>query len=216
MAFQPSPAIKVELKWKHTGTDVSWRNILHVGPANAPIAQSDADLIGAAIRDGFAGANNMFLYLDAGVITDGCEVTYLGVEGEPQFSVVEPDSEAGLAAGVCLPLNVAFCVTLRTSLNTRNGRGRVYVSGISDTALTDTRVNKLDPAALGDFEATWDAVRGQIDSDTPYQLGVLSRYDGVDVDGKPIPRPAGVFTAVTSIDARDTRLDSMRSRLKQS
>lgn len=187
-------------------------------PAPRPSSRGDhagaGDDIGDAISDAFVGATNMFPFLDNGVVTDGCQVSWLGVEGSEQFEVVKPNLSIGTGVGACLPLNVAFCNTIRTTLNTRNGRGRIYTSGISSAAIDDTRVNSLAPGAADAFAATWDAVRGTIDAQTDFKLGVLSRYDGVDPDGKPILRPAGVFTAAVKVVSRNARLDSMRSRLK--
>lgn len=216
MPFQPANCIKVELKWRHETTNLHWRNILHVGPQAAPITQADANSIASEIQDALVGATLWLPYLDAQVSLDGCEITWLGVEGAEQFHTVLPNTSPFTGDIPTLPLNVAFCTTIRTTLNSRNGRGRIYTSGLSSDVLDDLRVNSVDAAVADAIVSFWDAVRGQIDGGTPWQLGVLSRYDGVDPDGKPIPRAAGLFTPATQVSYTSLRLASMRSRLKSS
>jgi len=42
---------------------------------------------------------------------------------------------------------------------------------------------------------------------------VASRFSGVDGDGKPIPRTAGVVTPISNVIVVDRVLDSQRRRL---
>jgi hypothetical protein len=41
----------------------------------------------------------------------------------------------------------------------------------------------------------------------------VSRFSGVDEDGRPIPRVAGISTVVLSYGVTDNNLDSQRRRL---
>ena len=48
---------------------------------------------------------------------------------------------------------------------------------------------------------------------SPWVWVIVSRYSGVDGDGRPVPRVAGVTTPVTNVVAVDGTVDSMRRRL---
>jgi len=111
---------------------------------------------------------------------------------------------AGSAAGVCLPSNSSFVVTLRTGFTGRSARGRFYAwptgsgnqvdagtvsIGYGDAVVTLVTAYKTAAAALG------------------FQMVVLSRQSGG-------VRPAtATHIPVTLIEHRNLELDSQRRRL---
>lgn len=103
-----------------------------------------------------------------------------------------------------------FCIKLNTALRGRSFRGRTYVLAVATNLYADA--NSLSSSSVttlvGHFTTliTDSGIAG-------HPLGVLSRYSGVDANGKPIPRAAGLLTDVISATATDNIIDSQNRRL---
>jgi hypothetical protein len=65
---------------------------------------------------------------------------------------------------------------------------------------------------IGDILAAYVALVAAVEPDG-WDHVVVSRFSGVDEDGRPIPRVAGVSTVVLSYGVTDNNLDSQRRRL---
>jgi hypothetical protein len=120
---------------------------------------------------------------------------------------VSPAEEGGnVVAG--LPNNVTAAIKFLTGFTGRSNRGRNYFIGLGENQATG---NTLSDSAQSAIQAAFEALGGYL-----VGLGadhvVASLYSGVDSEGHPIPRSAGVVHSVTQY-AMDNLLDSMRRRL---
>lgn len=107
--------------------------------------------------------------------------------------------------------NVAPCISFRTNIAGRAFRGRNYIPGIDVSAVD---VNTLDPDWM-DLMTTAYGLLGVGGSVLPtgFTWVVVSRFSGVDVNGKPVPRLEGISTTVTQALFADNTVDSQRRRL---
>lgn len=117
-----------------------------------------------------------------------------------------PAGERGSGA---LPNNVALTVSFRTALRGRSFRGRNYISGFAEDQVV---LNTVDSGTLGDITDAYEGLTS-VASDVDASWVVVSRFSGVDGDGKPIPRTLGVSTNVSSVVIVDPIVDSQRRRL---
>jgi len=132
-------------------------------------------------------------------------VTVRGLDADPDISVEDTTGAgAGTASGDILPTNVTLCFTLRTAFGGRSFRGRFYalptgtgnLSGVDvfSTTYTAGIVTLLEDIKTDAAAAGWTMV-------------IASRYHDK------VKRAVAVTTAVTSIEARNRIVDSMRGRL---
>lgn len=137
----------------------------------------------------------------------GCIVKDLTTETGITIEAVPGAVANGALAGTPLPNNVSLAIKKVTSLGGRNFRGRMFVAGIpgghlnGNNAVTDDWSNQFCQA-LRDFMA---AINGSIDVNGI--LGLVSFVSGG------VPRPQGVFQAITDFVCPDKTLDSQRRRL---
>jgi len=117
--------------------------------------------------------------------------------------VVNPPVSGGVA-NESSPSNVAYCVTFQTALRGRSNRGRNYIAGIPIDSVSTNTVTQNFRTGLLDFYETLKAQAGE----GGWTMVVVSRYSGVDVNGKPIPRAIGVTTPITTITTFDSTVDS--------
>lgn len=117
----------------------------------------------------------------------------------------------GSVVGEFAPNNVAAVVSFRTGLAGRSFRGRNYIPGISNNAVGG---NTIDGTWRDAIIAAYSLL---LPGGTVLPAGfiwvVVSRYSGVDGDGKPIPRLAGIVTTITAVVFTDNIVDSQRRRL---
>jgi hypothetical protein len=107
------------------------------------------------------------------------------------------------------PNNVTYTVSFRTGLTGRSFRGRNYVPGIPNDQISTNTI-------LADFRTGVLAFYTELKTlatDAGLSWVVVSRYSGVDSDGKPIPRVTGVTTPIQSVGTADFTVDSQRRRL---
>jgi len=110
---------------------------------------------------------------------------------------------AGAGTGPLLPNNVSFCISFRTGLSGRSGRGRNYIAGING-----------DTVAGNTFDNTWannlvTAYAGlqSVAGDDGWQQVVVSRFTAG------APRTTALVSVVTSTLSTDHTVDSQRRRL---
>lgn len=103
-----------------------------------------------------------------------------------------------------VPLNVALCITLRTAVGGRSGRGRTYLTGMAEKE-ADARTFKttFTTGLMVMFNQMLDVFRLG-----GYELAVLSRQSNGVV------RPAGLARVVTVAVLTDHRIDTQRRRLR--
>ena len=134
--------------------------------------------------------------------------TYERTEGRDLSVVDGPVAAAsfptpGGVSGEAAPNNVAACVSLRTGMAGRSGRGRNYLPGIPNSAITLNTLDStfmsniitinLDMIGAGTFSAGWQWV-------------VLSRYNAG------VLRANGIGIPITSTVFSSPYVASMRSR----
>lgn len=113
---------------------------------------------------------------------------------------VTPFAPGGIASP-CLPANVAFVTTLRTGFRGRSARGRLYWAGLSENSVVGNTVETVISTGI----ARW--VGEFMSPPFPWDFVVVSRYSNGS------PRVTGQSLLVTSVDARNNRVDTQRRRL---
>jgi hypothetical protein len=128
----------------------------------------------------------------------------------PQFSTVPATPEFGTSTANIVPNNVTMSVSFRTALRGRSFRGRNYIIGLTeDQVAGNSFVAGVTALWQSAYEDIFEAVVG-ID----FAWVVVSRFSGVNPStGQPIPRAAGVTTAVGTVLVVDGFVDSARRRL---
>lgn len=139
---------------------------------------------------------------------NGSSAVDMSAAGQEGVEVpVTPAEEGGnIVAG--LPNNVTAAVKFLTGFTGRSNRGRNFFIGLGENQATG---NTLASAAQTGILAAYDALASYLTGLAAEHV-VASLFSGVDVNGNPIPRTAGVVKAVTTY-AMDDVLDSMRRRL---
>lgn len=125
------------------------------------------------------------------------------------FSMPITPPVSGGVSGNAAPNNVTYTISFKTGLTGRSFRGRNYVPGLPGSKVTG---NTIDSATRTGLLAFYSALKA-LASESTNPWVVVSRYSGVDGDGKPIPRVTGVTTNVESVTTFDTTVDSQRRRL---
>lgn len=109
-----------------------------------------------------------------------------------------------------MPNNVAYTISFKTGLSGRSFRGRNYIGGLPNTAITGNNIEAGTRTGLLDYYTTLQALADS--NGTPWV--VVSRFSGVDpVTGAPIPRVTGVTTPILTVSTFDMTVDSQRRRL---
>jgi len=139
----------------------------------------------------------------------GSSAVDMSAEGQEGVEVpVSPAEEGGnVVAG--LPNNVTAAIKFLTGFTGRSNRGRNFFVGLGENQATG---NTLAGATQTAIIAAYDALASYL-TDLTADHVVASLYSGVDEEGHPIPRVAGVTKVVTQY-AMDALLDSMRRRLE--
>lgn len=140
------------------------------------------------------------------------EIVCTDLTSETGDQFTEPGGGSiGTNTGTALPNNVTLAISFKTNKRGRAFRGRNYVVGLN----VDDRngPNDIDASVIANWIAIYEAVRtgDELGETTPWV--VVSRFNGVDAEGKPIPRVAGVATHVTSVTVADATIDAQRRRL---
>jgi hypothetical protein len=111
----------------------------------------------------------------------------------------------GGVGGPPAPNNVSFAVSFRTAIGGRGGRGRNYMPGIPDQALTGNTVNSDFVTNYVNFYSALLVGGGVIDA--PWAWVVVHRYQDK------VRLPVGEVNSVEAVVASDNVVDSMRRRL---
>lgn len=128
----------------------------------------------------------------------------------PQVTTTAPVITAGTLSAPVLPSNATLTVSFRTNARGRSFRGRNYIVGLTEEVNTGNTVNTgYVTNVINAYEALLSG--GGVLSDGVWS--VVSRYSGVDADGDPIPRLAGVTTGIVAVVVVDRTIDSQRRRL---
>lgn len=168
--------------------------------------QDGVDLAGMAdIADHLDTWWNAFMkpYQSASYVFQEVYVTDLTTAISPTYADTSSFGITGannVSAG--LPGNVAYCISFRTNNRGRSGRGRNYVTGLTELAATG---NEIAPATKTALITGYEALLTTLP--VGWQWVVVSRY----LNGA--PRPEGFVQTITAVVAADDYLDSQRRRL---
>jgi len=130
-------------------------------------------------------------------------ITDLTTNTSPTHSYVPAGANAGSSGNASVPNSVAMCVSLRTAARGRTARGRNYVLGLQQVAVT---ANIWAPTTIAAVEAGYQALASGA-SPTPGVLAIVSRYENN------VPRAAAVVRPVISAVVVDNIIDNQRRRL---
>lgn len=114
---------------------------------------------------------------------------------------------SGTSGGVTtpqLPNNVTACMTLRTAVGGRSGRGRLYHVGIAENNVI---MNVLDPGFVGQLVTGWNTFINVADT-----LGDQWKWSIVSFFSNNAVRATPMVNAITAISC-DSTVDSMRRRI---
>lgn len=198
MPFIPGANI-AQVNYMMTCSDEHLENVLTFQHAGA-IDQAAVDALGAWLVANWdvevsAGLANV-LTLQLLRITD------LTSETAPVYEYTTGLPTSGGSASPALPSNVAFCLSLRTGNRGRSGRGRIFVGGIPESAVSG---NQMTGAVANALVAAYQEL-----VDFPiagWTWGVSSRYHNN------APRASILFQPIVNVRYVDLNVDSMRKRL---
>jgi hypothetical protein len=111
----------------------------------------------------------------------------------------------GTQVGGGSPINEAIVVTLRTNSRGRSGRGRVYLAGFNDDALTNNAWSEATRTAAMDYITD---IRSRIST-----IGWTHVIRSVQQDG--VPLTTAVTRVVTGFDVRSLVVGTQRRRLER-
>lgn len=144
----------------------------------------------------------------ASVSLTSIKLTSLVTDTSPAIEYVTGLPNVGSGGGTILPSNVTAAITFLTLFRGRNNRGRNYIVGLREGDVDNDTIQQ------GAVDAWIDAYEELLAAaevaDFPWV--VVSRYNGVDGNGKPIPRVSGQTTPVIAVKM-DNTIDSQRRRL---
>jgi hypothetical protein len=202
--------VEVVLNWGLTDLKIG-HNVLHagVGAAFSPTA-AEAQSVFAALTTGSAWTG-----LAAVLATDTALLSVtlrdLRTANQPLVSSTGA-AVAGTGAGIALPNETAVCVTLRTPLGGRSGRGRMYLPGFTVAAVgAGNIITPAVTAAVTTWVATIPAAltAGGMSS---WVIALPARAAYTGTTGTAHPARAASTTPVTAAILRDNHWDSQRRR----
>lgn len=155
------------------------------------IGVEDLNSLNSAVHNWWS--NSLATGLSAAITLGEIVSTDLTTSTGVQSTLVISPAEAGHVNSEAVPNNVAIVVSLLTSHRGRSFRGRSYVPGCPRAHFAQSEVIE---ASRNNFE-TWYVAFGAALAAANWTHVVVSRFSGVDVNHKPIPRAEGVSTPVT-------------------
>lgn len=200
MAFIPVPnAAQVVVQQSLFGEDVN--NVMHFARSGGwPLASLGA----LATLVATTWTAEVMPVLSSELTLVGVSARDLSVaDGQQALQPVSPAVEGGIDQQ-SLPGNVAFVVTHRTAFIGRSRRGRNYIGGLPEGAVTQNSLLTTTGDALA---AAFNTLRATCAAQG-FFFCIVSRY------ANNLPRVEGITTAVDVSEVRDYRVDSQRGRLR--
>jgi hypothetical protein len=131
-------------------------------------------------------------------------LTDLSTQTSPTVTVVPGTTVAGASSADSVPNNVTLCVSFRTAGRGRSARGRNYISGFSEGAVTG---NTFDPSIAEDIRAGYEELLDATTYTGDWGWVVYSRFENG------VPRDEGQALPVDAVVLTDLVVDSQRRRL---
>jgi hypothetical protein len=177
--FVMARTIRTTVNWRDADGGLA-QNVLHYAkPDSAPV-QSDVDLaaeFGAKLFYYGPSGHQILDHISEDIELESC--TARTIDPANPLEAVHVIANAGVQAGVSVPLESAVVVTLYTSLASRRGRGRIFIPGLNASAIT---AGRLGSSASGDFQDAVDGWPTQMASDSGLDWVVWSPTDNVSRD----------------------------------
>lgn len=207
MAFIPVPNT-VEVEFRMTLDSQKIENTLYFytpsGPDITNVTQLASDL-----ESWWVGSVAPLLPID--VSLREIVITALTTSTGLQYTNSLAEPAAGTLGQPALPNNVSLAVSFRSAIRGRSYRGRNYVAALTENQVTNSHVTQ---AVADSWANAYNAILTSVTvSPSTWVWVVVSRYSGVDSDGKPIPRVTGNAEPITTALVVDLTVDSMRRRL---
>jgi hypothetical protein len=199
MAFIEVPnGYLVVLHWTHP--DFAWTN--HVWYYGDNLSQSDQQQLAGVAKTAF---DTYFdTYVSEDVLLDDVTISAQDEQGLPEYSDAGA-GKPGLSSGEMFDPSLCLLVTLRTNLRGRSYRGRVYLSGLTEThsagGLWDADAANAALSMLGAMQSNGAALGAT--------LSVCSKY------ADKVARPHGILSTVQSIDSRSLKPAHQRVRTQR-
>lgn len=203
MAFQPAPACaQATLRFVGASSGVfAFANVLNFKSAtDTAFTLGDLENLGDALASWWS--SNIEPLMSDGISLDSIQLRGLDSQ-EAAYSTMTYGYQ-GNVVSPRLPLNVAAVLTLRTPFTGRSTRGRIYHAGLCEVQATGDTLESAFASALA---SAYASLPNDIEDNVGAQLCVLSRF----TNG--VMRPTAVPYIVTSVQLRDTRLDTQRRRI---
>lgn len=207
MPFVPTPnVIRASIEYVVSGLPAA--NIIHCQHALSPLSQTEIEDLAANVASVWEGKVMPLITSNVELVqvvaTDVSSQT--GVQGSAVSGTV------GASGSAPLPPNIATCVSIKTALRSRNGRGRCYIPGVGEDKVDGA--GTITPAYRAALETAFvDLALDLAAAPTPCNLGVLSLYSQSANPVPPHERAAGVFNVATTF-AVDATIDTQRRRLR--
>lgn len=155
-------------------------------------------VIGAFVANILPMLSNVFQLISV-------KATDLTTASSPSVTRFPATTAAGAVGGTAAAINAALVLSEATDARGRSFRGRLYMGGMPQSALTDA--GAVTNAYRDDFVLKWIDFFDDVEDDNGCIHVVLSR------ETAGTPRTAGVATEITTYSA-NVDLDSQRKRLK--
>lgn len=200
MPFVPAPnIIMVEFRYLYFSQQCENRIMIdNLAAPDATALEDTAILCWNWWETEFAPLTSAAVLLTAVVTTDMSDVN------GAQFTYAPDSTTTGEDGGSVLPNEVSFCISLRSGQRGRSARGRWFVAGLPQSAMSGA--NNISSTAAGNFVSAMNALIAAISA--AGQLFVIVSYRADNA-----PRPGGpVYFPVSTAVAVDTIVDSQRRR----
>ena len=206
MSFIPVPEV-AECKLIYSDDNQVCMNTLYFSfgatPSAADLTLLAAD-VGAWWGSYIAPAVCNVVFLDEVIATD--MGSQFGAQG-----TADPVIQGGVTTEQA-PNNASPCISFRTGFRGRSFRGRNYIVGLPNANLNVNIVDfDFQDAIRSAYQRLIDKTAGI--TNPAWDWCVVSRFSGVDTNGKPVPRTTGIFTFVSEVLFVDSVVDSQRRRL---
>lgn len=192
-----------------------FNQVVQIGHHFQTTSTMDESYLGTVASDVLSAFASSFQpHLSQRISRTGAEAISQVSASSPKGVYVESAANSGgVSEATGIPASGTCCIKKATASRGRSYRGRMYMPGIPQSALVSGDANTLNSTfisnLLGDTIAFLASIAISHPELTPV---VVSKFSGIDSDGKPIPRAAGVKTPVT-VYTINNQMDSQRRRL---
>jgi hypothetical protein len=199
MAFQPVPHCAI-IEFRHLWDNQKVENSVYV-LSNANLTEADLPFLAAAL--GNTWRTHALPLMSNAVQYASTYVRALHTATAPMYEDFTGAGTAGGTVSPALPNNCSWCVTFRTGLSGRSGRGRNYVIGLSEGRVDGNLVQLVTANAWVDV---YEELKLTM-ADLGYTWTIVSRQQNK------VRLPQGIPYPINAVGYIDRQIDSQRRRL---